>query len=455
MAIELNSEALNIYRNALFADGNTILNNDGVGIKANGVYRGALSALSRSAEEKTANNAARTEFLKALGRAFNVEGMTERDGKVTFSRDFMSRLEKLLGADFKRGDFGINADGEVASGKPLTMRRVQAIVKKADFVGNGSFNVSVYEEKLAAILKELGYGKLSEDAFAKAAGKDVVTHAFKIAADMVSFLKHEADKTVGLTPAYKELMSLELEGEDLEDLEDYGEEFKKAQKYQYFDGRANEFKPFSDRNDYAAYLQRRIGAVMHFENSSMNREDPQTIDMLRSYVVGVVTYYVKSLVDNYFAAKAADKVDVFLKHMRQPGVCLEARCDRLRDFEKEHLSEMTAEERMAAAEAQRVADSVGDGGGPANAERQMFNAIQEIMELNETLRESENWGDFSDQVKGRLVGKNATITFPELVGNGYIFKPVMENGRPAVRPLTAEDVDRLGPACLAAILGGI
>jgi len=35
MAIELNSAALNIYRNAAFADGKTILNNDGDGIKAN------------------------------------------------------------------------------------------------------------------------------------------------------------------------------------------------------------------------------------------------------------------------------------------------------------------------------------------------------------------------------------------------------------------------------------
>ena len=146
MAIELNSAALNIYRNAAFADGKTILNNDGDGIKANGVYSGALSALTRSSEEKTANNAARTELLKALGRAFNVKGMTEEGGKVTFSKDFMVRLEKILGADFKRGDFGINADGEVTSGKPLTMRRVQAIVKKADLVGNGSFSLPVYEQ---------------------------------------------------------------------------------------------------------------------------------------------------------------------------------------------------------------------------------------------------------------------------------------------------------------------
>ncbi|MBO7236551.1 MAG: hypothetical protein J6V45_00520, partial [Kiritimatiellae bacterium] len=65
MAIELNSEVLNVYRNAGFEDANTIINNDGEGIKANGVYKGALSALARSSEEKTANTAVRTELLKA------------------------------------------------------------------------------------------------------------------------------------------------------------------------------------------------------------------------------------------------------------------------------------------------------------------------------------------------------------------------------------------------------
>jgi hypothetical protein len=443
MAIELNSAALNVYRNASFADANTVINNDGAGIKASGVYKGALSALSRSSEEKSANNAVRTELLKALGRAFNVKGMMEVDGKVTFSKEFMARLEKILGADFKRGDFGINANGEVASGKPLTMRRIQAIVKKADLVGNGSFSLPVYEEKLASILKDLGYGKLSQEDFAKAAKKDVVTDAFKIASDMVSFLKNEADKTIGLNPEYEFAVDC-----------DEAEEFNGA-KFQYFDAHTNEFKQFSDKNDYAVYMQNRIGVVMHFENSAMDYKNPQSIDKLKSYVVGVVTHYVKSIVDNYFAAKDAGKVQDFLKHLRQPGVCLEARCDRLREFEKDHLSEMTVEERMAAAEAQRVADSVGNGGKPATADRLVFNVIQELMGLDENLRESENWNDFAEQAKQRLVGRNATITLPELEGNGYAFNPVKEDGQELVRPLTAEDVDRIGPACLATVIGVI
>jgi hypothetical protein len=127
----------------------------------------------------------------------------------------------------------------------------------------------------------------------------------------------------------------------------------------------------------------------------------------------------------------------------------------LREFEKDHLSEMTVEERMAAAEAQRVADSVGNGGKPATADRLVFNVIQELMGLDENLRESENWNDFAEQAKQRLVGRNATITLPELEGNGYAFNPVKEDGQELVRPLTAEDVDRIGPACLATVIGVI
>lgn len=176
MAIELNSGALNVYRNAAFEDAKTIVNIDGEGIKANGVYKGALSALSRSPEEKTANNAVRTELLKVLGRAFNLKGMTEADGKVTFSKEFMTRLEKILGADFKRGDFGINADGEVASGKPLTMRRIQAIVKKADLVGAGTFSVDVYRRKFEVMLKDMGATKMTPEDMKKKGGEFITLH---------------------------------------------------------------------------------------------------------------------------------------------------------------------------------------------------------------------------------------------------------------------------------------
>ena len=74
----------------------------------------------------------RTELLCSLGNAFGLNGMGQnKDGVTTFSKSFMDKLQKLLGDEFKRNDFGISDDGTVTSGKPLTQRRVSAIVKQA------------------------------------------------------------------------------------------------------------------------------------------------------------------------------------------------------------------------------------------------------------------------------------------------------------------------------------
>ena len=436
MAIELNSAALNVYRNASFADGKTILNKDGDGIKANGVYSGALSALTRSSEEKRANNAVRTELLKALGRAFNVKGMTEEDGRITFSKDFMARLEKILGADFKRSDFGINADGEVTSGKPLTMRRVQVIVKKADLVGNGSFSLGVYERKLDVVKTELGFGKLSADEFKEASKRNPVARAFLVAANILEFLKHEADQTLGLNPAYEFAL-------------DCDEEFD-GPKLQYFDRVAGEYKPFSNLNDYDCYLQSRIGVVMHFENAGYDRTRPETIAKLKTYIAGIAQLYLKRVVDNYFDAKAEGKVPEYLDHInKNSGVCLEDRCGRLDEFVKDHLVKNEEMDVAAAAEANRVAASAMNSG----AEDLVYNVIQELEANDRDLAASDDWADYAEKAKARLVGMVATVTVPRLQDDKYVFDPVMKDGKAVVRPLTAEDIDRIGPACIANIIG--
>jgi hypothetical protein len=38
-------------------------------------------------------------------------------------------------------------------------------------------------------------------------------------------------------------------------------------------------------------------------------------------------------------------------------------------------------------------------------------------------------------------------------GDEYKIEPVMVDGKPAVRPLTAADIDAIGPACMAKIMG--
>ena len=132
MAIQFNANALNAFSNVNFGNDNAIANLGGDnGLVQKDELGSFLWKPFRSSETEKRNNAVRTELLKALGQAFNLQGVDEQGGKTTFSRGFMDRLEEILGPAFKRGDFGIDADGAVASGKPLTQRRIQAVCNAA------------------------------------------------------------------------------------------------------------------------------------------------------------------------------------------------------------------------------------------------------------------------------------------------------------------------------------
>ena len=117
-------------------DENTIINasaddNGNISVSAKGRYK-IFSFWSRTPEQKAENNAARAQLLTALGKAFNMEGVHNEQGRVTFSRDFLNKLEEKLGKDvLKTGDFKLDNQGNVASGKPLTARRVRQILNKA------------------------------------------------------------------------------------------------------------------------------------------------------------------------------------------------------------------------------------------------------------------------------------------------------------------------------------
>ena len=127
----INLAALDMFRTANNWTADSIANLDGKdAIKNVGEYKGRISALGRTTVEKTANNAMRTELLKSLANAFNMEGMTISDGKARFTREFLRNLERKLGVEFKRGDFTLDAQGNVNSGRPLTARRIKAILCK-------------------------------------------------------------------------------------------------------------------------------------------------------------------------------------------------------------------------------------------------------------------------------------------------------------------------------------
>ncbi|MBQ6926179.1 MAG: hypothetical protein IJQ73_16205, partial [Kiritimatiellae bacterium] len=154
---DFNVNALGAFRNVDFGNADAIANlKQGGGVERHGRLGGFIAKMFRSSATEARNNAVRTELLKALGQGFGIEGMTEKDGKTYFSADFMAKLERTLGRDvFKASDFKLNRDGSVSSGKPLTQRRIQAIVEKAEIYANTGFSVGAYRQKLEAIKKDL------------------------------------------------------------------------------------------------------------------------------------------------------------------------------------------------------------------------------------------------------------------------------------------------------------
>lgn len=152
MAIQFNPKALDAFSNVDFGDENAIANLEGPnGLVQNGKLGSWLLKPFRRTPAEDRNNAVRTELLKALGQAFQLDGVVEQDGKTRFSDEFMDRLADLLGPAFKRGDFGIKG-GEVKSGKPLTQRRIAAIFKAAATVkAETPYDANAYAAKADAI----------------------------------------------------------------------------------------------------------------------------------------------------------------------------------------------------------------------------------------------------------------------------------------------------------------
>ena len=154
MAILFNPQALNAFAKFNVGSNDAIAN---VGEGGNLVQKKELGSvflrMFRLPSTQRRNNAVRTELLKALGEAFNIDGVTTvQGGKTKFSDGFMRRLEEILGPEaFRRDDFGLEG-GEVASGKPLTQRRITAIIKAACAKSESGYNATAYAAKADAIL---------------------------------------------------------------------------------------------------------------------------------------------------------------------------------------------------------------------------------------------------------------------------------------------------------------
>ena len=461
--------ALNAFRNASLDGADAIANIGANGeIEQKNTYHGAIGALFRSKPTKAANNAVRTELLRSLGKAFGLSGMTERDGKVSFSEDFMDRLARILGPAFKRSDFGIGEDGTVKSGKPLTARRIRAIVTRAEAAAAKAATeeaAGATEEtgetasasgatgatrpsRMGGVRKESVYGpyaeKLATIQKEVAKADEHVVRFFNRVAKTLDFLYEELDVARSAENAPDpSALRLDQEFEFRRELGEVDED--EPGQFEYYDAKAGRFVPLKSTNDFQSKVlwDKLGGGLLHIERAKFRLGESQDIAPLKKYIIDNARLFVMKAIDTYLASKGAGKLDVFFDYLKSPGACIEQQCMNMIAFEENHLTggeALSAEERT---KLERIAN-----GEPAHAElpENIHETITDLLsgkEFAEMVESKDAWDDeLANALKAKLLGKTATIT--EYDTSIHKFRPLLVDGKPVVRPLTAADIDTYG-----------
>ena len=450
--------ALNAFRNANLVGENAIANlGEGDKVVKKNDYHGAIGAIFRGKKTEAANNAVRTELLRSLGNAFGLEGVGRNEkGVVTFSKDFMDKLAKLLGPAFKRDDFGVGADGTVRSGKPLTQRRISAIVKQAQIVSQGDFDYDVYTTKLAH----------ANEVVAKLPGdNEKLKGRLELAGKLVDFIHEDLDTLIDDNPDYDpEYAKI-----------DHDPQFSAKHIFSFRDEHGNKrtelFEPNRCIEQVGQRLHTQFGVPIHIcENilgngelaSSSKLANPK--EQINAYVRKVVTNYVETTLGTFLAAEKAGKLEDFSRSIGN-DICMEAKTDAMATFRLMNLPLENV-----------VQDDVPEN-GPVEApavvpvathdKNQALNQCigREVTALVQADPSIERWDQVADRVKANLVGSIRPIDVPVQTGEiedddgnkvpTYKFEPLLDNeGHPVVREITAEDVDRLGEAVMSTIFNG-
>ena len=257
----------------------------------------------RSSSTKAANNKVRTALLRSLGEAFGIEGATVgADGKTRFSKSFMDQLEKLLGADFKRSDFGLDKNGVVSSGKPLTERRISAIVTRALAVGKGPFDAAAYRAKVDQMLKMAAATKVPEDLM------DVLKERVAVLGHILDFFDDGGiDGLIEENDAYEP-------DYDPDNDPNYNPRNDDIRTCPYLLHKGYDLVPLKKKDDLREYLfskysDDKVGGIyLHFEYveaTAMNRhplDDSRRVnfhDAIKTYVHSALETYVKLSDDKF------------------------------------------------------------------------------------------------------------------------------------------------------------
>ena len=508
----INLTALDMFSTAKDWTADSIANLDGKnGIKKVGEYGGPLSALKRSDIEKTANNRMRTELLKALGNAFNMEVTTDNDGKARFNREFLRSLERKIGVEFRRDDFKLDADGYVCSGRPLTARRIKAIltsvglaaVKEATVGWSGETGPAFTGRADAMASKsdidlngETGGGTSKTGKAGKSAGvggSGPVKTKFGLRKEIYNPLFAKLDIINGKLRGAPEhvqkfyarigksldylanQLDTERESEFAPDKSalrndqayefevfELGGEFKPGMnKFECYDPKLGKHVPMKSTHEFNTNILSPAigGGFIHLERATRIDEDGKKVTFrpdeapdiqpLRKYIADTLRLLISKSIDLYFASEKAGELDAFFTHLRSPGACIEDQGLHLVQFEAEHLTKSNA---VSAEDARRL-ELIADGKAPDLPE----NSVNQFMEVlidfegEKWFSKDAGWNQkLADAVKTELRGKKCVMqdfNAPHKLGE-KVPDLVGESGLPVVKELTDELIDELGPKIL-------
>ena len=425
---------LSAFSNArLGTSDNAIANvNDGGKIVRKNTYYTWVGKIFRLSGAKNANNAVRTDLLRALGSAFGIEGVGNNvEGKTTFSRKFMDRLSELLGPAFKRDDFGIAPDGTVKSERPLTQRRIKAILSRAKLVGKSDCK----DYDCDAV--QFKYDYVSKKTQSLPEGDRVRTR-FDLVGKIMDFVKTELPTLI--TDNYmfdrnKKVSELNPAGY-LHKIDKNGEEY---------------LEPLLKIDDVSNYLQDHLGISLHINDNILNGKRNVSIDGLEDpwrqildYVGKVLKTFVSESLDLYIEAEMKGLEEKYPNAIG--GACMEAKIENLMNFKCNHFLES----------------------GPAalhdksmSLQDCMGKEIQLLIE-DEKDDSKKTWANVAAQVKQKLVGEVRPIFTAEVERDkdGDItnvnYKPLLDiNGQPVVREITEDDLDEIGEVVMATIIEGV
>lgn len=437
MDMTINNQAYEAFSKTAFKSADAIANLDGKGgVKESGKLGSIFSRLGRSDAERTNNNAVRTAFLKSLGQAFNLAGMNEADGKTTFTPEFVASLEKLLGRKvLKTADFKIAADGTVSSGKPLTQRRINEILTKAATIAKAqSFDCKHYETRLAEARK--GLAKLNMNS-----GLNVsYAKQFDHVENCLKFLKNDFDNLLVENPKWV------ANGADFNPDNEFPRYILKQKEYVNEEGTKIPAKDVEipTKGTLALWLgmngPRGLFHTELYGNIPREIKTPEDKKALMDYIKNTIAAYVQGTIDLFLDAQAEgpEKVHELVDAWNgKSHACMDAKA-AVSDELREKLGLMTDEQLAVKFASSHTSET--------KLDECIYDEINLAIQKRaaKKLPPAKGWQDLADMVKKGLVGEKRPVVTLDESGS---LKPLTENGKPVVRQVTAEDVDKIGPAC--------